>query len=318
MGIGGRTDTQSTMTNLQIVEVDAATFQPQISRLAEPIAQKVKREGDKHLNGADSLSADIFISIRQAKNTYDFLCWIHSDDIKQHYGWKDNYTFAAAPLVRNLIDNLFNITLMLQDPVTNARSFRVSGFRKDLLALDSEERRYRGNPDWDKYTAEGRNKMATLLRQFGMTESEVRDKKAYPDWPTFGKYLAQNSPSAYRQFMESFSFGQWKRYSAIAHGAAEGLHEIGAFLNRDGHKHEDRHHLDEAYPRMMSYHIAFAAILLLPIITEVQAAFMFEDAGARINGRISKCWQALMPILEAKEIYENHYRQLMKEKKISC
>jgi hypothetical protein len=60
----------------------------------------------------------------------------------------------------------------------------------------------------------------------------------------------------------------------------------------------------------------FAAILMLSIITEVQAAYSFKDSGARINERFVEGWQALIPALEAKEIYDNHYMQLMKGKRI--
>jgi hypothetical protein len=114
--------------------------------------------------------------------------------------------------------------------------------------------------------------------------------------------------------MESFTYGPWKEYSAIAHGAGEGLHYIGPFLNRDGHRHEERPKLDEAYPRMMSLHLLRAALLMLCIITEVQSAFCFS--GARINDRIGDCWKALMPSFEAKEVYDERYEQLMKMKKI--
>jgi len=304
------------MSNLPIIQIDASTFQNQISRLAETIAQKVKREGKKYLNGLDDFHADIFISIRQGKNTYDFLYWVHSDDLRSNYGWKDNYIFASAPLVRTLIDNLYNITLLLQDLMTNGRRFRASGNRKDLLYLDAEEKRYGGNPIWDAYIADSRQKMAHLLRASGFTEAEVRDKKRYPDWPTLGKYISEGRPSPHKSFLDTFSYGHWKRYSAIAHGAAEGLHEIGSFLNRDGHPHEERPMIDEAYPRMMSYHIMSAAILMLSIITEVQVAYGFKDSGARINERIVEGWQALLPAMEAKEIYDNHYFQLMRDKGI--
>jgi hypothetical protein len=60
------------MSTPPIVNIDASTFQAQISRLAETIAQKVKREGKGLLSASDDFHADLFISIRQAKNTYDF------------------------------------------------------------------------------------------------------------------------------------------------------------------------------------------------------------------------------------------------------
>jgi hypothetical protein len=182
--------------------------------------------------------------------------------------------------------------------------------------LDAEQKRYGGDPIWDAYIADSRQKMSLLLRNSGFTEAQVRDKKKYPDWPTLGKYIALGPSGPYKLFLDTFSYGHWKRYSAIAHGAPEGLHEIGSFLNRDGHRHEERPQIDEAYPRMMSYHIMLAAILLLAIITEVEATYRFKDAGARINERIVECWQALLPAMEAKEIYDNHYSQLMKDKGI--
>jgi hypothetical protein len=233
--------------------------------------------------------------------------------MRAHYGWKDNYIFAAAPLVRTLIDNLYNVILLLQDPKANGRWFRASGNRKDLLYLDAEEKRHGGDPIWDSFIAGSRQQMAHVLRVTGFTEAEVRDKKVYPDWPTLGKYIAQGAPSKHKSFLDTFSYGSWKRYSAIAHGAGEGLHEIGSFLNRDGHLHEDRPQIDEAYPRMMSYHIMSAATLMLSIVTEVQAAYKFKDSAARINQRIAEAWQALMPSMEAKEIYDNRYLQLMKD-----
>lgn len=48
----------------------------------------------------------------------------------------------------------------------------------------------------------------------------------------------------------------------------------------------------------------------------VQAAYRFEDNAARINERIRESWQALQPAMEAKEIYDEHYKQLMKDKGI--
>ena len=66
----------------------------------------------------------------------------------------------------------------------------------------------------------------------------------------------------------------------------------------------------------MSLHMMRAAILLLAICTEVQAAYKFKDNEAGINERIRDSWQALQPAMEAKEIYDEHYEKLMKDKGI--
>jgi hypothetical protein len=193
----------------------------------------------------------------------------------------------------------------------------VSGLRKGQMYLDAEEARYKGKPEWDAWVAEGCKKMDILMRASGVTMADIQDTKQFPNWPTMGKYILNKPLDAHKKFLQTFSLGQWKQYSAVAHGGPEGLHEIGMFLFRDGHPHADRPLIDQAYPLVMSMHMMRAAILLLAIVTEVQAAYRFKDEDARINERIVECWQAIQPSFEGKEIYDEHYGQLMKDKGIS-
>jgi hypothetical protein len=60
--------------------------------------------------------------------------------------------------------------------------------------------------------------------------------------------------------------------------------------------------------------MARAAIIMLCIVTELQAYFRFTDAN--INARIHRVWNALMPFFEAKELYDERYAQLMIDKGI--
>ncbi len=299
-----------------IVMIDASTYQHLIAHLSETMAQKVLREGHKQIPAPATFHPDIFISIRQAQNTYNFLHWVHSDDMRASAGWRDTYTVACQPLIRNLMDNLYTITLLLQDPYKRGPQFRASGIRKGFLYVVAEEARYKGKPEWDNWIADSRAKLDIILRANGFTEEAVMDKKQFPDWPTLGKYLGTPPLDDHKKFLATFTFGQWKQYSAVAHGGPEGLHEVGMFLNRDGHLHDKRLLIDDAHDRTMSLHMMRAAILLLAICTEVQAAYKFKDEDARINKRIMESWQALQPAMEAKEIYSEHYEQLMKDKRI--
>ena len=230
-----------------IVMIDASTYQQLIARLSETMAQKVLREGHKQIPAPATFHPDIFISIRQAQNTYNFLHWVHSDDLRASVGWRDTYTVACEPLIRNLMDNLYTITLLLQDPYTRGRQFRASGIRKGFLYVAAEEARYMGKPEWDKWIAESRAKLDTILRSTGFTQAEVMNKKQFPDWPTLGKYLRTQPLDDHKKFLETFTFGPWKQYSSVAHGGPEGLHEVGMFLYRDGHPHEERPLIDDAH-----------------------------------------------------------------------
>jgi hypothetical protein len=77
--------------------------------------------------------------------------------------------------------------------------------------------------------------------------------------------------------------------------------------------HEERPRLDQVHPIRLSVHISQAAGILISVITELQAYFRFDDAGARINERIHEVWNALLPTFTVKELYEERYAQLMRD-----
>jgi hypothetical protein len=89
---------------------------------------------------------------------------------------------------------------------------------------------------------------------------------------------------------------------------------MGAYFVLDALPHEKRPKLRSNYPAIISKHLGRAALLLLAIITELQAYLRFE--GADINARIQNMWAALMDLFEAKELYDERYCQLMKDRGI--
>jgi hypothetical protein len=137
-----------------------------------------------------------------------------------------------------------------------------------------------------------------------------------------GKYIsdkqAGGTTTPHQDFLKTFTFRNWREYSAMAHGAFEGLMHIAIYYIEDSLTHEQRPALDRVFPKIFSMHIARAAIVLLCIVTELQAYFRFDDDGARINQRIHEVWNALMPAFEAKELYDERYAKLMAEQGITA
>ena len=78
--------------------------------------------------------------------------------------------------------------------------------------------------------------------------------------------------------------------------------------------HEHRPKIEAMYDAFLTRHIGRAATILLCLVTEVQARFRFD--GADLNNRIQSMWAALMGLFEAKELYDEHYSELMKERGI--
>lgn len=300
-------------TQTPLVHVDASTFQQPLGKLAEVLAQKVQREAPKVLSAPGFVSVDLFVLTRKAMRTYDLLFYLNADQRrKDDCYWKPVYSIEALALVRGMIDCLYNITAILHAPAANGAWFRKSGFKKALMALDEEEKRFGGRPEWDEWIKRGRDMLDIGMRSSQLTVAEVVQS---PSWPTMGAYISNKQPGGvttpHQDFLKTFTYGSWREYSAMAHGAFEGLMPTAMFYVSDTMPHEDRPKIDEGFDRFLFMHIGRAAGILLCIITELQAYFHFEDHGARINERIHEMWNALIPVFEVKELYDEHYRQFM-------
>lgn len=164
-------------------------------------------------------------------------------------------------------------------------------------------------------TSDARKGIDLSIRASGLNMAEVLAAKK---WKTLGGYLSEKGPGGtstpHQQFLDTFTYGMWRKYSAMSHGGFEGLLDVGLYFTRSSQKFELREKMDEQYPQQMSLHLARAAGILLCIITEVQAYFHFLDAN--IDERIHRVWSALMPVPEIKELYDEHYTQLMKNRGI--
>jgi hypothetical protein len=186
--------------------LDGRTFQLQLASLANTLALKVQREGPKILPQPDFVTADIFVLLRQAHHTYDLFFFLNADDRRQKdCDWRPAYHAASLPLIRCMIDGLYNITAILQNPGVKGYQFRESGYKKTLESLDADEQRYGGNPRWDEYIARTRRGLHAMMLRDGLKETEVRAAKT---WPALGMYLwveKNASPTPHQQFLKKLN-----------------------------------------------------------------------------------------------------------------
>jgi len=136
------------------VRIDAKTFQESLGRLSTTIALKVQREGPKILSKPDFVNTDIYVMLRQAHHTCNLFFYLNADERRKGKGggaWKVAYSIVVLPLVRCMIDCLYNITVLLENPGVKGYQFRGSGFKKMLQVLNADEKRYGGDLTWDDY-----------------------------------------------------------------------------------------------------------------------------------------------------------------------
>ncbi len=161
---------------------DAGTYQKPLGALAEVLALKLSREATKLIRPAYA-AIDMHVMLRVTMRAYDLLHYINADERREKdTDWRLSYTISSLPLIRNMIDCLYNITAILQDPGVNAPWYRRSGYRKAFLALEEDKERYGGQAKWDDWIDASRRALDFAMRDAGLTIAEVMAEKP---WPTF-------------------------------------------------------------------------------------------------------------------------------------
>jgi hypothetical protein len=309
----------------QIVKVEAKTFQDKLGELAATMAQKVFREGRQHLAGPSYIGEDITTLIRYGASVYNLLNYLNADERRNgDCYWFVRYGVTGMSLVRALIDCLYNVTAILENPAEKAPQYRKSGLKKTIDDIDEDLSRYAGQVDQEEFLRERRTGAELLLRMSGFTMTEVMQLKKHEMWPTFGTFINTLGPGGTRteiqQFLKTFAHLEWRQYSALSHGAYEafigtlGSVPVGAYYLNDFLPHQQQDTLDETYNSFLSTHLSRSATVLLCLLTEIQAHCRFD--GANINERICRLWAVLMPFTATKELYNARYSNLMKERGI--
>src|SRR5271166_6063782 len=224
-------------------------------------------------------AVDIFVMLRQSLNIYELFCFVNADETRKSGSWRVGYSVAILPLVRCMIDCLYNITVILAYPAKGYH-FREIGYKWTLQGLDADASRYGGDPKWDEYIGRLRRGMQSGMSQDGITREEV---SAATFWPTLSRYLKPDGKDVpltpHQEFLKKLTYGFWQEYSGMAHATFNGLMPIAMFYTPDKIQHEDR---DRFYnvnvEQMIAIHVARAAGVLLCTLTEVQAHFRFDGA----------------------------------------
>ncbi len=299
------------------VHIDVSTFQKPLAELALTMSLKIEREGVALLGGppCDFVAVDIGVLLRMSNETLNLLWFVNADDTLNNPGGRWIYSISSLPLVRTLIDNLYNITFILLDPMKHGRAYRLSGIKKEQRDLNEDQLRYGGKPEWDAWLKESREKIDMQMRILNFKQADV---DAQPDWMTLGKYLSQRGPGGtlnnHQAFLSTFGYGPWREYSALSHGGPEALRDVGMYYTYKEQPFDDRPKIDDAFERTRTLHLMRSALVLLATITELQLIFHFKDAN--IDSRIHKIWDAMLQHPEVAELYNDRYKTLMAQKGI--
>lgn len=259
------------------------------------------------------MSADIAVMLNEMRVTFEFLCYLNADERRDtDPDYRHGYSFVTLPLVRTLIDGLYNITALLDDP-GKARLFRLSGYKRMLAALGEEEALHGSEKGWPEYIRQQRDILRIGYEADNFDEEALKQKA---EWQTLSRYL-QSPPaddSEHKMLMRRLTYGHWRQYSEMSHMTFRGVHELFEMLNTEEAPHEFRPSILERAERSLTMHLGRAAALLLAAVTEAQAAYRFE--GHDVNARIHAMWRGMVAFPEGQDMYDARYNALIEQKGI--
>ena len=297
-------------------DLDARTFQKPLDELADTIALKVQREGPKYPVRPIFAIPDIYYLLRQSQRTYDLFFFINADERRhKDVDYRLAYSVVILPVIRTMIDCLYNITVILKNPGPKGYQFRESGLKLMLEGLDADEQRYGGDQKWHAWIAKRRREIDSEMQRTGLTEAEVRKART---WPTLSAYLRHRknvAPTRHQEFLKRLTFGFWQEYSGISHATFQGLLPIAVLLAPKDFLPEHEPNIAAQAETLLGLHLPRVAAILLCTLTEIHAHFRFD--GARINQRLHDVWNALLVVPEIKELHDERYAQLMHDRGIN-
>jgi len=126
-------------THEECVVIDAKTFQEPLRTLGEAMTEKVFREGPGRLAGPRYIAEDLSMMLRYALGIYHLLFYLNADERRRgDCYWHVVDGVSAMPLVRSLIDCLYNTTTILSNPEGKGPAYRRSGLRRTLDDLKED------------------------------------------------------------------------------------------------------------------------------------------------------------------------------------
>jgi hypothetical protein len=140
--------------------VDAKSFQHDLARLAGTLVHVVFREGVSHVGWPQCVSEDISMMLRYSLSVYNLLFYLNADIRRRDdTEWRVQYGVSAMSTVRSLIDCLYNITAILENPTQAGYAYRKSGLNRMLNDLDEDHQAYLGQPKWEEWYIDQRKKV---------------------------------------------------------------------------------------------------------------------------------------------------------------
>ncbi len=290
-------------TDAKKESLDFALVWDRLGSLYQAVHNKLEREWPVSLDPTEALPVLLRGFVLLSANTLKsigYLCADHPPDANR----RPEYALSVPPLARTLMDTLFNIVFLFENPSENIRWYWRSAWREYREDRDRYKERYGDDPRWSEWL-ETFEKTLEGFREPWFVEAGT-DAKDVRYWPHPGQMLRCSELSEDRRaFLQYLNDWFYKDLSRSSHLSGPGfiLRSFTLFEYPENPKRE------ENLVHLKGSSVFTVVTLFLAILSEIEGAVRFGLAP-----RMEYLWGLLKAHSEeALDLYEKRYSKLLQK-----
>lgn len=270
-----------------------------LATLAEATVNKVEREWPATLRdiaGAPPLFLMLTKVAIAAYETVKYFCAEKPDDPNRKI-W---FSVSAAPLLRSLVDEVCTVVFLVEDLPKRVEWYFRSGWRETFEEDIALRARYGGQPAWEEWLGNNRQRLAAMQADLRITEAELARPSSIQYWPTPPQMKSSQETAAFLEYLRAWFYRELSQQSHLSYPglAARG----GNCLRKEADPIKEG-----TWRKMRSDAVGYAVVLLLAFLTEVIVALKFD-----LRSRAAYLWALLAEYFGvAEELYEARYKALL-------
>ncbi len=288
--------------------IDFSVITRPLDSLLAALENKIEREWPVHLAGIRGAHALFLLTLRTSTATYRsvrYLCADKPPDPDRRL----EYSVSVPPLNRTILDSIFTVVFVLEDPPSRCDWFFAADWRETRIELERHEAEYGHLPEWRECQTKLRAYSDAGIAIAGVSAAQVAQPSSIPKWPNPGGMVKHGASSrlplpSTRAFLKYLNDWFYADLSQQSHLGGSGLMKRAGGLINDYRKNPDT---EANLRRYKNSQVGQTVSLILVLASEMEAYFNFG-----LRERLQYVWGVLTPYVGvAKELYERRYASLL-------
>jgi hypothetical protein len=177
-------------------------FWKKINNLTVAIKNLVERNAPDNILKIPGWHPFLLVATRTTQFIYESISYLSADSPPDPLR-KLEFGICTSPLIRSLVDLLFTIIFISEQPQSRIKRYHQAGWRETKKILEILENRYEGNPIWKEKFIVRNAALENLRIAYQISKKRAKKSNDLPRWPIPSKILREEKLGVRtKQFLE--------------------------------------------------------------------------------------------------------------------